>query len=465
MSRSIRLAIVTVAVMSAASEARAQYGYPYGYGGYGWGGWGSSPAGSLARGLGVFNMGRGVYNKQTAEAASINTNTVMRWNNYLFQSSRESAQRYAARMNAKVQQTTKLQGEIEDRLRNHPEERDITDGDALNVVLDVLLNPTTADRSIGQIRTPLKNEVIRDIPFEYASEGMTVCLDKMTMDGQWPVSLRVESLRPERDALRKAVTAALEEDKNGNLEPNTIQAVQTAVDNLRLKFEKEVPKDRPDYVTSENTIKAMNGLTRMLYSPNMNKVIAELEDYQGTTVGDLIGFMHAFNLRFGPTNSARQRYIYLKIYPMLREQADGGSLGSTANEAARGGIGSRERGHEGCGVQANDQHRREGGWRCDRRPEVSGRRFLQGHEVLILALAAETTTTHQSQRGLRFAPAALRWNEVASRSTIETYLTWQRRLLGIAPNRVQKTNLDLSLHERYRAAKVTSGMSQSEGNR
>src|ERR1700675_954230 len=49
-------------------SARAQYGYPPGYGGYGWGGWGSTIQGSTARGLGYFNMGRGAYNENTAVA-------------------------------------------------------------------------------------------------------------------------------------------------------------------------------------------------------------------------------------------------------------------------------------------------------------------------------------------------------------------------------------------------------------
>ena len=77
----------------------------------------------------------------------------------------------------------------------------------------------------------------------------------------------------------------------------------------------------------------MSGLTRMLYSPQMEQIIAELEDYQGTTLGDLLGFMQAFNLRFAPANSFRQRQIYLKLYPMLAEQANG-SLGSAAGDAS-----------------------------------------------------------------------------------------------------------------------------------
>jgi len=333
MLRSMCLAAVMTVILTAGGEARAQYGYPAGYGGYGWGGWGSTPGSSQARGLGMFNMGRGVYNEDMAAAQSINADTVMRWNNYAYQAAQAGAGRYAAHLRAKMARTNKARGEIEDRLRNHPEQRDITDGDALNVLLDVLLNPASAPRSLALIKTPLRNDVIRDIPFEYASEGMTACLDRMTMDDQWPIALRGETFRPEREALRKAISAALEEDKTGSLEPETIQAVQTAVDQLRLKFEKDVPQKSPDYIPARDAIKAMAGLTRMLYSPKMDQILAELEDYQGTTLGDLLAMMQAFNLRFAPANSFRQRQIYLKLYPMLAEQANG-SLGTVARDAA-----------------------------------------------------------------------------------------------------------------------------------
>ena len=137
-------------------------------------------------------------------------------------------------------------------------------------------------------------------------------------------------LRSGTSALRKAIAAALDQNKAGNLEPETIQSVQDAIDKVRLKFEKTVPQDSPDYLSARDTIRAMVGLTRMLYSPKMEQILAELDDYQGTTLGDLLGFMQAFNLRFAPANSFRQRQIYTKLYPMLSEQANG-SLGSASN--------------------------------------------------------------------------------------------------------------------------------------
>ena len=177
MLRPIRFAFILAAVLTAASEARAQYGYGRGYGGYGWGGWGSTPGSSMARGLGMMNMGRGMFNVDTAQAHSINLTTAERWNNAMYRAHAAAGNRYAAKEKKNREDINKADSEIQDRLRNHPNARDVTDGDALNVLLDVLLNPANADIALQQIKTPLRPDSIANIPFELASEGMTVCLE------------------------------------------------------------------------------------------------------------------------------------------------------------------------------------------------------------------------------------------------------------------------------------------------
>jgi hypothetical protein len=341
--------LILCLLAAAPGNVRAQYGYPSGYGGYGWGGWGSTPGSAMARGLGYFNMGRGAYNYDTAVARSINADTVQRWNQYVYQSYQATRRQYNASLRAYRARIEKARGEIHDRIRNHPETLDITDGDALNVLLDELLNPALAGSSLRMIGTPVRPDLIQEIPFEVASEGMTLCLDQMTMNEQWPLALRVDDFRPERELLKKVVATALEEDKEGNLEPKTIEAVHAAIDQFRLKFEKLVPQSNPDYLSARNTLKAMAGITKMLYSPKMEQIIAELEDYQGTTLGELLSFMQAFNLRFAPANSFRQKRVYMKLYPLLAEQANG-PLGSLAGTAA--GLTGAARTVENAGASA-----------------------------------------------------------------------------------------------------------------
>ena len=326
MNHRLLLLIVVGLLLAARANALAQYGYPAGYGGYGWGGWGSTPQSALARGLGAFSMGRGAYNEDTAVARSINTDTVMRWNQYAYQSQQTAKNSYQARLLARRNNINRREPSFKIDYATIPRRGISQTATALNVLFDVLSNPTTGGSSLGRIKTPLKPELIQDIPFAVASEGITICLDQMTMNDQWPLALRVDEFRPERDGLRKAVQAALDQDKDGDLEPATIEAVRAAIDRLRLKFSALVPPTRPDYVAAHDTIKALAGLSKILYSPKVEEILAELEDYQGTTLGDLLTFMQSFNLRFAPANSFRQRRIYLKLYPLLAEQANGQSV-------------------------------------------------------------------------------------------------------------------------------------------
>ena len=121
-------AIVFTLVAIQSPLAHAQYGYPYGYGNYGWGGWGGGGTvqGSIARGMGAYAAGAGYYNQSTAVARSINADTVMRWNQYVYQSQMNANRIHAARLardrNATIQDVDKIQK----RLRDNPEPADIT---------------------------------------------------------------------------------------------------------------------------------------------------------------------------------------------------------------------------------------------------------------------------------------------------------------------------------------------------
>jgi hypothetical protein len=342
MSRPLFLTGLVALLAILSPDVRAQYGYPTGYGGYGWGGWGSTPQSALAHGLGYFNVGRGAYNEQTAMARSINTDTVMRWNQYLYQSHLTALNSYQAHLRAERASINRARAETRTNLLEHPTNEDITDGNALNLLLDILADPSNGGSSLRRITTPLRHELIQEIPFAFASEGITICLDQMTMNDGWPLALRVDDFKAERDGLRQAVLVALDEDKKGDLRPATVEAVQAAIDRFRLKFERLIPTTNPDYIPARDSMKAMAGLAKMLYSPKVEEILAELEDYQGTTIGDLLSFMQSFNLRFAPANSFRQRRLYSKLYPMLAGQVNGSGDSASAQPPAPAADGANQ---------------------------------------------------------------------------------------------------------------------------
>ena len=324
MLRSIRLIITGVAVVAVSGlEARAQYYYPYGYGtaGYGFGGWGGTSAiGDIARGSGAFAQGEGVYEYDDAVAGSINTDTIMRYNQYLYNSHLEAQKRYNAYQTRRLNLDKAHYDARQARIRDTPGNEDIDSGDALNVILDQLTDPkVTHGSSLRLANANVSPKAIQDIPFRDETDAITLSLDQLTDPKSWPLPLRSDAFTPEREAYRKAVDDALAEDKDGgSLKPETIAKVRDAVSRLYQKVGDAIPKTKqPDHNQAMNYLKGLAGLSKMLEKPNVEAILAELEKVENTTVGNLIGFMHAYNLRFATAETPKQRAIYRDLYPLM----------------------------------------------------------------------------------------------------------------------------------------------------
>jgi hypothetical protein len=58
-------------------------------------------------------------------------------------------------------------------------------------------------------------------------------------------------------------------------------------------------------------------LVKLLEKPDTREVFDQLRMVKSTTVGNLIGFMHVYNLRFAAATTPQQRMIYEKLWPVL----------------------------------------------------------------------------------------------------------------------------------------------------
>ncbi len=201
MHRRLRWAFGVVALSALlAGEAQAQYGryYPRGYGGYGWGGWGGGGTvqGSIAQGMGYYAMGLGSYNRQTAIANSINANTIMQWNEFMFLSQQEANERERLRLAHRQQLVNQTADSIYKRLRDNPTPSDVNDGDALNVVLDQMTDPKVLHGSALRLLTdPVSSTAVRNIPFTHSSDAVTISLQKADGQGLLAARARGEGFR------------------------------------------------------------------------------------------------------------------------------------------------------------------------------------------------------------------------------------------------------------------------------
>jgi len=288
------------------STASAQWGYPRGYGGYCMSQWGADPAAGYMAGLGSYARGQGVYQQDKAKADAINVDTMIKWNKAL-----------RARQKALREENRKKAIKDEAAREVRVAAMDLRDGTTLNNLLLQIFDTDPGVVQSGRAKSALSATAIREIPFEWDSEAITVCIDQMTASDALPPLLMRPAYVEERNALRAAVQAALDEDAKGTVTSATTKRVAEAVSNFRAKFSKTTSDFEIGYDDTLSYFTVMASLSRLLNDPSMQAFLKQLDTGQERTVGDLITFMNAHNLRFGAATTDHQVEIYAGLVPVL----------------------------------------------------------------------------------------------------------------------------------------------------
>jgi hypothetical protein len=342
MPRCVRVVcVLTLGLALMGQEVRAQgWYYPRGYGGYGWGGWGADPASGYMAGLGAFARGRGVYEVEHAKAQALNLQTMIKWNQAL-----------RARQKQLDQDQRKADAQRLEQQKERVAELNLADGTTLNDLLSQIMDLDPAAARSSRAKSTLGASAVGEIPFEWNTEAVSLCLDQMLGRDALPATLMDPRFDAERQALGQAVKAAIEEDAKGDVSPKAAKRVSDAIANFRAKFVKLVPETFSGYTECADYFNTLASLTRMLHDPSMRKALAELENERDVTVGRLIAFMQSYNLRFGPATTERQVRIYQSLADRLGQVArdvtpspspartpaqDPNALPSAAKEAFKG---------------------------------------------------------------------------------------------------------------------------------
>jgi hypothetical protein len=326
MKMQYRFAIALACALWVARDTPASaqmFGYPFGFGGFGWGGWGAAtPEGDMAQGLGAFAAGAGFYNQQTAIANAIDTDTVIRWNEYLHESQMAANRRRAQRRAQEKDRNATALAAIQKRLRDAPERRDVIQGDALNVALDEIDDPRIYTRVLRGAKVKIGGDTIRNIPFRYAAAAITTSIDQLAT-GRLPAALMTPDFEPDRAAIKTLDRQIMAQIEEGNdPDPDTIKKLLAAIYATEEKAGKLLARNSRPRNEADRYLKALHGLVSMLKTPAIDVILAGVENRPDATLGDLLRFMSAFNLRFGAAATPRQQQVYLELYPKLVQLRD-----------------------------------------------------------------------------------------------------------------------------------------------
>ncbi len=322
MLRFLRMALGLVLILSATGrDARAQWGY----GGWGWGGWGgggATPGSAALQGAGSYLMGAGSYNLNTAQARSINAQTAIMYNDYVAQVTHESARIHAARVHQEFARNQALYDAHQKRLRENPGRVEIENGDALNVAAEDLSDPRLGSSALRAANIPVSASLIGEIPFVYASERVTFMLDDIRSSVRWPDVFKEERFANAKqvfDDLAKRLRAQAAE---GEISPRLLRDAKGFVSELRGKLEAKPLTDPLDQKEAMEFVTACDSLLNLLEKPNIQPALLELRKVKDTTIGSLLGFMHAYNLRFGAANTVKERQAFFRLFEILDETRD-----------------------------------------------------------------------------------------------------------------------------------------------
>jgi hypothetical protein len=314
------MAMGLILIMSATTQdARAQWGFD----GWGWWGWGGeTPEGAELRGAGYFAMGAGIYNLKTAMANSIDADTAMRFNDYVAQVTRESARIHAARQDQRIAKNRSLYDARQRQLRDNPSRRDIDNGDALNAAVADLSDPRIGRSALRAVKAPLPASLIAEIPFINAAERVTLMLDHLRESTKWSDVFEGERFGADQKKFEDLVARMQNEAYNGDLPPELLREARSFVADLRAKLDAQPLKDPDHQKEALRFLTACTSMVDLLEKPNIRPALLALGQIQNTMLGNLLGFMNAYNLRFGPATTPRQRENYGRLFEILDQTRD-----------------------------------------------------------------------------------------------------------------------------------------------
>jgi hypothetical protein len=320
MSRTILTALLVLPWLG--TFARAQFNFV---------GPGSTVEGDYLRGVGVASFGMGVYNHQTAVANSINADTAMRVNEYVY-ACLMNENRMNAEHRAKMAQKNKEDYEkLQKRIRENPEALDVDKGDALNSILERLNDPRISDSFSRSVAVPLSVDEVRRIPFKLGEKGVkSFSMQRLTAKGKskWPVAFQDDRFDRDRQAFERALDNALEQQIQGKMQKAAIEAVDEAVENLYGRLIRVFGESTDTrYLEGKNRLGELKAVVEMLKFHQIEMALGELDQYSGTTVDDLRVFMHKHKLQFARAGNPEELKLYPELFTKLKMQHDKVTVG------------------------------------------------------------------------------------------------------------------------------------------
>lgn len=139
---------------------------------------------------------------------------------------------------------------------------------------------------------------------------------------KWSDVFEGERFASDKKTFDDLVARMREQAYEGDLSPKVMREARDFVKDLSTKLEAQPLKDPAHQKEAVRFITACSSLLNLLERPSTGPALLQLRKIQDTMVANLLGFMHAYNLRFGPATTPDQRQVYAKLFAILDQARD-----------------------------------------------------------------------------------------------------------------------------------------------
>jgi hypothetical protein len=147
-------------------------------------------------------------------------------------------------------------------------------------------------------------------------------LNDLRASVKWPEVFEDQRFANDQKTFDDLLTRIRQEAFEGNLSARTLQEARAFLNDLRTRVQAQPLSDPNDQKEALSFITTCTSLLDLLDMPNIRPALLELRKIQDTMVGNLLGFMHAYNLRFGVATTPQQRQAYQRLFEILKQTRD-----------------------------------------------------------------------------------------------------------------------------------------------
>ena len=173
-------------------------------------------------------------------------------------------------------------------------------------------------------------------------------LDDLRAGVKWPEVFEGERFANDKEKFDELRAQLRKEAEQGEISPRALRSAQMFIDQLRAKVTAQPLTDPLDQQDATKFLNAGSSLLALLRKPDIQPALIELKKVQDTTVGNLLGFMHSFNLRFGVAKTIKEKQAYQQLFEILD-----GTRDQILAEAKLDSTATARRPRAGCPTSSN----------------------------------------------------------------------------------------------------------------